>query len=134
MKKGISHMKVNVWLETGFAGVDYDEDFEMDDGATEEEIEAAAKEAAFDRIDWGYKVTDRPKDHKRVVLDFLKERYSSLHSVIGVLYQLHEENMTTNPNSVEAWKSYRELNSEQEAEVIREFGTWVLVNGTAEHK
>ena len=45
-------MKVNVWLETVFAGIGYNETFEMDDDATEEEIEAAAKEEAFDRIDW----------------------------------------------------------------------------------
>lgn len=127
-------MKVNVWLETGFAGIGYNETFEMDDDATEEEIEAAAKEEAFDRIDWGYEVIDRPKDHKTVVLDFLKERYLMVREVIGVLYQLHEENMTTNPNSVDAWKSYRELSNEQQAEVIKEFGTWVLINGTTEHK
>lgn len=127
-------MKVNVWLETGFAGVRYDETFEMKDGATEEEIEAAAKEEAFDRIDWGYEVIDRPKDYKTVVLDFLKERYLMVRDVIGVLYQLHEENMTTNPNSVDAWKSYRELSNEQQAEVIKEFGTWVLINGITEHK
>lgn len=127
-------MKVNVWLDTGFAGIGYNETFEMDDDATEEEIEAAAKEEAFDRIDWGYEVIDRPKDHKTVVLDFLKERYLIVRDVIGVLYQLHEENMTTNTNSVDAWKSYRELNNEQQAEVIKEFGTWVLINGTTEHK
>lgn len=127
-------MKVNVWLETGFAGIGYNETFEMDDDATEEEIEAAAKEEAFDRIDWGYEVVGHPKDHKTVVLDFLKERYFAVHDVIGVLYQLHEENVTTNPNSVDAWKSYRELSNEQQAEVIKEFGTWVLINGSSEHK
>lgn len=127
-------MEVNVWLETGFAGIGYNETFEMDDDATEEEIEAAAKEEAFDRIDWGYEVVAHPKDHKTVVLDFLKERYLMVRDVIGVLYQLHEENMTTNPNSTDAWKSYRELNNEQQAEVIREFGTWVLINGSSEHK
>lgn len=55
-------MKIYVWLETGFAGQNYEDTFEINDDATEEEIEEAAKRVAFDRIDWGYKVLEQQNE------------------------------------------------------------------------
>lgn len=57
-------MKVKVWLETGLAGVSFEDEIEISDDATEKEIETMAKEVAFDRIDWGYEVEDRPTKGK----------------------------------------------------------------------
>lgn len=46
--------KIKVWLNTGFAGCVHENEFEVDDDATEEEIEEMAKEIAFNDIDWGW--------------------------------------------------------------------------------
>lgn len=35
-------------------------EFEMDDDATAEEIEEAARDAAFEMIEWGYTVDGKP--------------------------------------------------------------------------
>lgn len=58
-------MKIKVWLETGLAGISFEDEFEISDDATEKEIEATAKEIAFDRIDWGYEVEDRPTTNNK---------------------------------------------------------------------
>lgn len=73
-------MKVNVWLETGFAGVGYNETFEMNDNATEKEIKAAAKEVAFDRIDWGYEVVNRLTKKRTDTLE--KEKFRMNQNVL----------------------------------------------------
>lgn len=41
-------------IMTNIIGSEVDFEFEVDDDATEEEIEEEAKEAAFNYIDWGY--------------------------------------------------------------------------------
>ncbi len=50
--------KVYWWLETGFVGCDHEGYFEVEDNATEEEIDKIAREEAFDNIDWGWKVEE----------------------------------------------------------------------------
>ena len=46
--------KIKVWLNTGFAGANYEDEFEVEDDATNEEIEEEARDLAFNRIDWGW--------------------------------------------------------------------------------
>lgn len=46
--------KIRWYLNTGFAGCNYEGDFEVEDDATEDEIEVLAKEEAFNVIDWGW--------------------------------------------------------------------------------
>ncbi len=46
--------KFKAYLDIGFAGCKIEEEFEVEDNATEKEIEEQAREAIFDRIDWGY--------------------------------------------------------------------------------
>lgn len=45
--------RIKAYLETGFAGCEIEEEFEVEDNATEKEIEEQAREAIFDRINWG---------------------------------------------------------------------------------
>lgn len=46
--------KIKAYLETGFAGCEIEEEFEVEDNATEKEIEEQAREVIFDRISWGW--------------------------------------------------------------------------------
>ena len=46
--------KITVWLNTGYSCCDFHETIEVEDSMSDEEIEAIAKEAAFDLIDWGW--------------------------------------------------------------------------------
>lgn len=46
--------KIKWWLETGFVGCGHDGEFEVKNDATDDEIEDEAKDAAFDRISWGW--------------------------------------------------------------------------------
>lgn len=46
--------KFKAYLDIGFAGGRIEEEFEVEDNATKEEIEEQAREAVFDYVDWGY--------------------------------------------------------------------------------
>lgn len=46
--------KVKAYLDTGFAGCRIEEEFEVEDDATQEQIEEEAREAVFNSIDWGW--------------------------------------------------------------------------------
>lgn len=55
--------KIKAYLETGFAGCRIEEEFEVEDDATQEQIEEEAREAVFNSIDWGWhEVLDSEKD------------------------------------------------------------------------
>lgn len=46
--------KIKAYLETGFAGCRIEEEFEVEDDATDAQVEEQAREAIFDRVDWGW--------------------------------------------------------------------------------
>lgn len=48
--------KIKGSIRTDKVGSSCEFEFEMEDEATPEEIEEAARDAAFDMIDWGYSV------------------------------------------------------------------------------
>ena len=56
LEGGTKLKKVKWWLETGFAKSIHQGEFEVEDNATDEEIEQMAKDEAFNNIDWGYEV------------------------------------------------------------------------------
>lgn len=47
-------MKIRVWVEMGLVGCFKEAEIEVDDNLTEGEIEAEAREAMFEMIDWGH--------------------------------------------------------------------------------
>ena len=53
-------MRTIKWvLETGVAGCNIEDEFEIDDNTTDEEIDEIAKDAAFNNIGWSwYEVID----------------------------------------------------------------------------
>ena len=53
-KRGDGMRKFIVWLNTGFSGCNIEEIIELPDDLTDEEIEEACKDEAFQTIDWGY--------------------------------------------------------------------------------
>jgi hypothetical protein len=58
-------MKTIKWhLSIGYAGTDQEDEFEVEDDATDEEIEEMAKDAAFDCIDWGWEVKAGATDER----------------------------------------------------------------------
>lgn len=55
--------KIKAYLDTGFAGCRIEEEFEVEDDATQEQIEEEAREAVFNSIDWGWhEVLDSEED------------------------------------------------------------------------
>lgn len=55
--------KIRAYLETGFAGCAIEEEFEVDDNATDSEIEEQAREVIFDCVDWGWhEMTDSEEE------------------------------------------------------------------------
>lgn len=46
--------KFRVWLHTGYAGQLIEDEIEISDDATPEDIEEQCKDVAFQSIDWGY--------------------------------------------------------------------------------
>lgn len=55
--------KIRAYLETGFAGCAIEEEFEVDDNASDTEIEEQAREVIFDCVDWGWhEMTDSEED------------------------------------------------------------------------
>lgn len=46
--------KFMVWLNTGYVGCNIEELVELPDDSTDDEIEEACKDEAFQSIDWGY--------------------------------------------------------------------------------
>lgn len=52
--RGTGMKKYRVWLSTGYAGQADEEEIEIEDDATPEEIEEQCKDVAFQTIDWGY--------------------------------------------------------------------------------
>ena len=50
-------------METGFAGCIIEEEIEVEDDATDAQVEEQAREAIFDRVDWGWhEVLDSEED------------------------------------------------------------------------
>ena len=55
--------KIKAYLETGFVGCRIEEEFEVEDDATQQQIEEEAREALFNSIDWGWhEVLDSEED------------------------------------------------------------------------
>lgn len=55
--------KIKAYLDAGFAGCRIEEEFEVEDDATQEQIEEEAREAVFNSIDWGWhEVLDSEED------------------------------------------------------------------------
>lgn len=50
--------RIKWYLNTGFAGVSYSGEIEVDDNATDEEIEEITREEAFYNIDFGWDEVD----------------------------------------------------------------------------
>ena len=50
--------KIKLWVKTGFVGADYEEIIEVDDDATDEEIDEEARMFLFDNISYGYQEVD----------------------------------------------------------------------------
>lgn len=46
--------KIKLWVKTGFVGADYEEIIEVDDDATDEEIDEEARMFLFDNISYGW--------------------------------------------------------------------------------
>lgn len=53
-------------VRTNIVGLECEFFFEVEDNATKEEIEEAAKEAVFNWIEWDYEEIRRTKDEKNV--------------------------------------------------------------------
>lgn len=49
-------MKIKVYVSTNIVGSEREEEFEIDDGLSEEKIEEIAREAMFEMIEWGFEV------------------------------------------------------------------------------
>ena len=55
--------KIKAYLETGFVVCRFEEEFEVEDDATQQQIEEEAREAIFNSIDWGWhEVLDSEED------------------------------------------------------------------------
>ena len=55
--------KIKAYLDTGFAGCRIEDEFEVENDATQEQIEEEAREAVFNSIDWGWhEVLDSEED------------------------------------------------------------------------
>lgn len=55
--------KIKAYLDAGFAGCRIEEEFEVEDDATDAQVEEQAREAIFDRVDWGWhEVLDSEED------------------------------------------------------------------------
>ena len=50
--------KIKLWVETGYVGANYEEIIEVDDDATDEEIDEEARRFLFDNISYGYQEVD----------------------------------------------------------------------------
>ena len=50
--------KIKLWVETGYVGANYEEIIEVDDDATDEEIDEEARMFLFDNISYGYQEVD----------------------------------------------------------------------------
>lgn len=59
-----------------------------------------------------------------IVLDFLID-YSCNSRPIGAAWRLHDDDRNTEPLTVEAWKAYRQLDSQEEAEVLIKLGNYI---------
>lgn len=65
-------------------------------------------------------------EDQQIVLNGLKEFYAVNHSSIATLYELHKKNMQTDSETVEIWKSYRELSTFEGFQVMQAFAEWGL--------
>ena len=52
--EGLFVKKYRVWLHTGYAGHLIEDEIEVDDNETLDEIEEQCRDVAFQTIDWGY--------------------------------------------------------------------------------
>jgi hypothetical protein len=52
---------VRVYVSTGIVGSKRSDHIDVDDDATEDDIEAIAKETMFEMIDWGWSVENEEK-------------------------------------------------------------------------
>ena len=50
--------RYKVWISTNKVGSKCQDEIEIEDGASEQEIEQEAREAAFQYLDWGYERID----------------------------------------------------------------------------
>lgn len=57
--------KIKAYLDTRFAGCRIEEEFEVEDDATQEQIEEEAREAVFNSIDWGWHEVLDSEENKR---------------------------------------------------------------------
>lgn len=48
--------RVKWYISNGIVGSDREGEFEVDDTETDDEIEAMARDAAFDQVDWSWKI------------------------------------------------------------------------------
>lgn len=46
--------RYKVWIHTNKVGSECTDEIEIEDDATEKEVEEAAKDAAFNHLDWGF--------------------------------------------------------------------------------
>ena len=58
-------MKKIKWiLETGYAGIEHEGEFEVDDDVTDKEIDEMVREDAFNCISWGWSVVEEGGDEE----------------------------------------------------------------------
>lgn len=50
-------MKITVWVSMSLVGCERHDEIEVEDDATEEEIEEAGREWMWEQIEWGYERT-----------------------------------------------------------------------------
>ena len=53
--------KIKVWWDTDFVGSDGFDEIEVEDNATDDEIEEIAKDVAFNHFSWGWEVVPNAK-------------------------------------------------------------------------
>lgn len=58
---------IRYYIAMGIQGCEYEDTFEVEDDATDQQIEDAARDAAFDHIDWGFEEVkpDEPPRRRR---------------------------------------------------------------------
>ncbi|KID42951.1 hypothetical protein [Levilactobacillus brevis] len=54
--KNESKIKIDVWSSPQLAGVEWHDTIELPANATQTEIDKAAKEVAFEHLEWGYDI------------------------------------------------------------------------------
>lgn len=75
-------------------------------------------------------------ENQQVVLEWLQDKFTlttltrksraGKSRAIGSVYALHDMNRMTDSDYINVWQAYRELNTGEEAQVLRAFSQWVL--------